>query len=68
MQTKKRALKYKYCQHCASYYAGVQHCGVIDKDENRDMCALPDEVIERFKGEYGLERRPIRPPLKEKKD
>jgi len=53
--TKIEAKKIKYCEHCAAFYAGRQHCGIVGRLATRHLCGLDDETIIRWKKEYNLE-------------
>lgn len=54
--TKEEALKKGYCKHCAAYHPSAGfNCGVgMGLDENV-ACRLPQEVVLRFRAEFGLE-------------
>jgi len=51
--TRQEALDKGYCGHCAAY-GPTWRCGITQLGGVRN-CILPAEVVNRWKGEFGLE-------------
>jgi hypothetical protein len=63
--TKDEAKHKGYCKHCAAWgHDRGCRCG-ITKSLGLDWCGLPAEVVERWKGEFGLEGTTRRSPSKD---
>jgi hypothetical protein len=63
--TKDEAKHKGYCEHCAAWgHDRGCRCG-ITASVKTDQCGLPAEVVERWKGEFGLEGTTRRSPSKD---
>jgi len=50
--TKDQAKNSGFCDYCAAFWGGRQHCGVLAADKS--ACQLDDETRRRWMADYGL--------------
>jgi hypothetical protein len=55
--TRSEAEQQGYCEHCAAYVNGIQLCGHLALNGDKNLCKLPADVRERWRREFGTDQK-----------